>query len=49
MNKWLKVVALVMLTLVSAVGLRNALGSNHGSSVMVAKDGGMPVPVPEPW
>jgi hypothetical protein len=47
MNKWLKVVALVMLTLVSAVGLRNALG-NHGSSVMVAKDGGLPVP-PTPW
>ena len=53
MNRRLAVVAFVMLVLTGAMGLRNALGSQsvtaNGSSpapVMVAKDGGSPVPMP---
>ena len=53
MNKRLAVVAFVMLVLSGAMGLRNALGGQsltaNGSSpapIMVAKDGGCPVPVP---
>ncbi len=58
MNRRLAVVAFVMLVLTSAMGLRNALGRTgnqtltaNGSTpapVMVAKDGGVPLPS-TPW
>lgn len=45
MNRWLGVVALVMLVLASAVGLRNAVTHAGNQPVMVANGGG-PQPTP---
>ena len=57
MNKWLAVVAFVMLVLAGAVGLRNALAhagnqpmmaASGSAPAMQAMDGCKPVP-PTPW
>jgi len=48
MNRWTVVVALVLLVLVSAIGIRNLATSASGSDtpVMMANGGGPP---PPPW
>ena len=47
MNRWLKVVFLVLLVLASAMLVRNATVANGSGPVLVA-NGGNPVP-PLPW
>ena len=48
MNKWLAVVAFVMLVLAGAVGLRNAVAHGGSAPAMQAIDGCRPGP-PLPW
>lgn len=48
MGRWVVVVVLVLLVLVGAMGLRNAVVANGGTSPVLVAGGGAPVP-PTPW
>jgi hypothetical protein len=48
MGRWAVVVLLVLLVLVGAMGLRNAVVTNAGISPVLLAGGGAPAP-PTPW
>ncbi len=51
MNRWTVVIALVLLVLVSAIGVRNlAMTASAGAApTIMANGGGPPPPPPPPW
>ena len=50
MNRWTVVIALVLLVLVSAIGVRNlATASANGAPIEMANGGGPVPPPPPPW
>jgi hypothetical protein len=48
MNRWLTVVLVVMLVLVGAMGLRNAMVAKASDAPIIVANGQGPVP-PSPW